>query len=168
MVHGVLTAVASLAGEHWALGHHGLWQGATLVWTAHRGHAFLSRPHSPHRLLCSRSWGAVRRVRGPAPSRCTASALAETLPCLAFSLALSFSIFPVLPPKSQKSATCLHTEHRTAQYRALTGAALLGPPAVASRANTHKARGLLSARTRGFLGVLCTDILTDGLIPDFW
>ena len=37
---------------------------ATLVWTALRGHAFLSGPHSPHRLLCSMSWGAARRVRG--------------------------------------------------------------------------------------------------------
>ena len=40
--------------------------GATLVWTALRGRAFLSGPHSLHRLLCSRSRGAERWVRGAA------------------------------------------------------------------------------------------------------
>ena len=39
---------------------------AALVWTALRGRAFLSGPHSPHRLLCSRSRGAARRVQGAA------------------------------------------------------------------------------------------------------
>ena len=36
--------------------------GSALVWTAFRGRAFLSGPHSPHRLLCSMSQGAARRV----------------------------------------------------------------------------------------------------------
>ena len=40
--------------------------GSALVWTAFRGRAFLSGPHSPHRLLCSRSQGAARRVLGAA------------------------------------------------------------------------------------------------------
>ena len=40
--------------------------GATLVWMALRRRAFLSGPHSLHRLLCSRSRGAARRVRGAA------------------------------------------------------------------------------------------------------
>ena len=40
--------------------------GSALVWTALRGRAFLSGPHSPHRLACSRSQGAARRVRGAA------------------------------------------------------------------------------------------------------
>ena len=39
---------------------------SALVWTALRGRAFLSGPHSPHRLLCSRSRGAARRVQGAA------------------------------------------------------------------------------------------------------
>ena len=40
--------------------------GSALVWTAFRGRAFLSGPHSLHRLLCSRSRGAARRVPGAA------------------------------------------------------------------------------------------------------
>ena len=40
--------------------------GATLVWMALLRRDFLSGPHSPHRLLCSRSRGAARRVRGTA------------------------------------------------------------------------------------------------------
>ena len=40
--------------------------GSALVWTALHGRAFFSGPHSPHRLLCSRSRGAARRVRGAA------------------------------------------------------------------------------------------------------
>ena len=40
-----------------------------LVWMALRRCAFLSGPHSLHRLLCSRSRGAARRVRGAAGAR---------------------------------------------------------------------------------------------------
>ena len=40
--------------------------GAALVWTALWGCALLSGPHSLHKLLCSRSWGAARRVQGEA------------------------------------------------------------------------------------------------------
>ena len=40
--------------------------GAALVWTALCGCALLSGPHSLHKLLCSRSWGAARRVQGEA------------------------------------------------------------------------------------------------------
>ena len=40
--------------------------GAALVWTALCGCTLFSGPHSLHKLLCSRSWGAARRVRGEA------------------------------------------------------------------------------------------------------
>ena len=39
---------------------------AALVWTALHGCDFLSGPHSLHRLLCSWSQGAARRVQGAA------------------------------------------------------------------------------------------------------
>ena len=42
--------------------------GAALVWTALCGCALLSGPHLLHKLLCSRSWGAARRVQGEAGS----------------------------------------------------------------------------------------------------
>ena len=42
------------------LGRSPLASGAVLVWTALRGHTFLSGPHSPHRFLCSWSQGAAR------------------------------------------------------------------------------------------------------------
>ena len=41
---------------------------AALVWTALCGCALLSGPHLLHKLLCSRSWGAARRVQGEAGS----------------------------------------------------------------------------------------------------
>ena len=47
-------------------GHSRLAGGAALVWMALCGHAFLSSPHSLHKLFCSRSPGAARRVRGAA------------------------------------------------------------------------------------------------------
>ena len=52
--------------HHLGSGRSPLAGGATLVWTALRGCAFLSGPHSLHRLLCSRSRGAARWVRGTA------------------------------------------------------------------------------------------------------
>ena len=42
--------------------------GAALVWMALCGCALLSGPHLLHKLLCSRSWGAARRVQGEAGS----------------------------------------------------------------------------------------------------
>ena len=54
--------------------------GAMLVWTALRGCAFLSGPHSLHRLLCSSSRGAARWVR--AESRHYSTSLSGTwTPC---------------------------------------------------------------------------------------
>ena len=47
-------------------GHSHLGGRAALVWMALCGRAFLSGPHLPHKLLCSRSRGAARRVRGEA------------------------------------------------------------------------------------------------------
>ena len=39
-------------------------RGAMLVWMTLRRRTFISVPHSPHKLLCSRSQGVARRVRG--------------------------------------------------------------------------------------------------------
>ena len=59
VVHGVLTAVASLAGEHWALGHHGLWQGHGL------GRCRCQTPESMHS-ICD-AWAYLPRSKWNLP-----------------------------------------------------------------------------------------------------